>query len=142
MRITMPDTNILDEPGGRYVALDDTPLYVVERGSGYPIIVLHGGQGLSGMTTPDTWTIGQMAADVVALARALGFERYAVLGHSYGAFVALQNAVDHPGQAAQSIVSSGVRSVRWLADLEEKLAAFEPEDLRAQVRESWERESS
>ena len=35
------------------------------------------------------------------LARALRLERYAVLGHSYGAFVALQNAVDFPGQAAR-----------------------------------------
>lgn len=34
------------EPGGRYVAIDDTRLYVVERGQGYPVLVLHGGPGL------------------------------------------------------------------------------------------------
>jgi pimeloyl-ACP methyl ester carboxylesterase len=31
--------------------------------------------------------------------------------------------------------------VRWMADLEARLAAFEPEDLRRQVQESWARES-
>ena len=34
------------EPGGRYVTIDDTRLFVVERGRGYPILVLHGGPGL------------------------------------------------------------------------------------------------
>src|SRR4029079_1287474 len=82
------------------------------------------------------------AADVVLLARSMGFERYAVLGHSYGAFVALQNAVDFPGMASQSIVSSGLPSVRWMEDLEARLAAFEPEDLRQQVQKSWESEAS
>jgi len=33
-------------------------------------------------------------------------------------------------------------SVRWMADLEAKLAAFEPEDLRRQVQQSWADESS
>ena len=41
-----------------------------------------------------------MAQDVGELADALGLARYAVLGHSYGAFVALQHAADFPGQAA------------------------------------------
>jgi proline iminopeptidase len=65
----------------------------------------------------NTWTLEQHAADVVLLARAMGFERYAVLGHSYGAFVTLQNAVDFPAQASQSIVSCGLPSVRWMEDL-------------------------
>src|SRR5206468_15911 len=100
-------------------------------------------QGRSDPTPPSTWTLERMAQDVIMLALALKLRRYAVLGHSYGAFVALQNAVEHPGQASQSIVSSGVASVvRWLSDLDARLAAFEPADLRAQVRESWERESS
>jgi pimeloyl-ACP methyl ester carboxylesterase len=83
-----------------------------------------------------------MAEDVVSLARALGLGRYAVLGHSYGAFVALQNAVDFPGMAAQTIVSNGVPAAKYLAAVEKNLAAFEPTHLRAQVAASRERESS
>jgi proline iminopeptidase len=159
-----------DDHEGRFVGIGDTELWVVERGGadGYPLIALHGGPGddhhefadyldplgdrfrlllvdqrgngrsMSSLDT--TWTLQQHAADVVILARNLGLDRYAVLGHSYGAFVALQNAVDYPGQAAQSIVSSGVASVRWLADLDDKLAAFEPVELRQQVQDSWARE--
>ena len=67
-----------------------------------------------------------MAQDVIMLARALGLDRYAVLGHSFGAFVALQNAVDYPGMAAQTIVSGGVPSMRHLRGDRD-----EPERVRA-----------
>jgi proline iminopeptidase len=98
------------EPGGRYVGIGDTRLYIVERGGGYPVLLLHGGPGLdhhefgdyldplgdhyrlilvdqrsqgrSDQAPESTWTLEQMAADVSTLARALGLGRYAVLGHS------------------------------------------------------------
>jgi proline iminopeptidase len=155
---------------GRHIAIGDTRLYVVERGTGYPILVLHGGpgddhhefgdyldllgdrfrlllvdqrsQGRSDMTPAATWTLERMARDVSDLARSLGLDRYAVLGHSYGAFVALQHAVDFPGEAAQTIVSSGIPSARFLATVGENLRSFEPVELREQVAESWARESS
>ena len=130
------------DSNGHHVDIGDTRLFVVERGDGYPLIVLHGGpgldhhmfgdyldllsdrfrlilvdqraQGLSDMCPDSTWSLEQMAKDVVSLAKTLELERYTVLGHSYGAFVALQNAVDFPGQAAQTIVSSGVPGSRFL----------------------------
>ena len=157
------------EPGGRYLTLPDTRLYVVERGSGYPLLILHGGpgmdhhmfadyldplgdqfqlilvdqrsQGRSDATDPQTWSLRQMARDVVDLAAALGLGRYAVLGHSYGALVALQNAVDFPGQAAQTIISGGFPSARYLEHVVKNLEIFEPEALRASVAASWERET-
>jgi pimeloyl-ACP methyl ester carboxylesterase len=81
------------------------------------------------------------ARDVDALATALGLERYVVLGHSFGAFIALQHAVDFSGRPSGTIVSSGVPSERFLAHVEEQLAAFEPVDLREQVQSSWAREA-
>jgi pimeloyl-ACP methyl ester carboxylesterase len=64
-----------------------------------------------------------------------------VLGHSYGAFVALQHAVDFPGAAAMTIVSSGVPGSRWLMPhVNHQLATFEPLALREQVTSSWARE--
>ena len=74
------------------------------------------------------------------LARAMRLDRYAVLGHSYGAFVALQNAVDYPGMATQTIVSGGIPSMKFLAAVEANLNAFEPVALREQVIASWARE--
>ena len=157
-------------PGGQLVPIDDTSLFVVERGTGYPIIVLHGGPGLDHHEFADyldpltdefrlllvdqrangrserppesTWTLERMAQDVIMLARSLRLERYAVLGHSYGAFVALQNAVDYPGMAAQTIVSGGIPSMRYLTAVEEQLNAFQPVELRARVIASWEREAT
>ena len=38
-----------------------------------------------------------MAADVVALMRSLGHERFAVAGHDRGSYVAFRLAMDHPG---------------------------------------------
>lgn len=99
-------------------------------------------QGRSDRDAPrDTWTLAHMAADVSALARALGAERYGVFGHSYGAFVALQHAVDFPGAATATVACCGVPSARFMADLPAKLDAFEPADLREQVRASWAREA-
>jgi proline iminopeptidase len=159
-----------DEHNSRMVDIGDTALYVVERGRGrYPVVILHGGpgddhrefgdyldplgdryrlllvdqrgQGRSGPSDERTWTLPQMAADVVLLAKSLGVERYAVLGHSYGAFVALQNAVDFPGEVSQTIVSAGVPSVRFLEVVERNLENFEPVELREQVAASWARET-
>lgn len=156
---------------GTLVDIGDTRLFVEERGAGLPLFVLHGGPGLdhtmfgahldslgdacrlllvdqraqgrSERSDPKTWTLQQMAADVSALAAALGLDRYAVLGHSFGAIVALQHAVDFSGQPVASIISSGVASERSLmAFVEANLAAFEPVELRERVTSSWAREQT
>lgn len=155
---------------GRLVDAGDTSLFVLERGSGpLGLFVLHGGPGLdhtmfgnqldelsdicrllfvdqrsqgrSRPADPQTWTLEQMAADVDALADSLELDRYAVLGHSFGAFVTLQHAVAFAGKPAASIVSSGVPAARYLAHVEENLERFEPVELREQVTSSWARES-
>jgi proline iminopeptidase len=162
--MTTSDTEV----DGRHVDIGDTRLYVVERGEGYPLLVFHGGPGLdhhsfgdyldaladeyrlilvdqrsqgrSNRAPEETWTLQQMAADVGSLARAMELERYAVLGHSYGAFAVLQHAVAFPGDAAQTIVSGGIPSARFLEQVSQNLAAFEPIELREQVTSSWDRE--
>jgi proline iminopeptidase len=89
-----------------------------------------------------TWTLGRMAQDVSDLAASLGVHGgYATLGHSYGAFVVLQHAVDHPGEPRGTVVSSGVAAARWLNGVDQQLAAFEPVELREQVTLSWARET-
>jgi proline iminopeptidase len=81
------------------------------------------------------------AADVEALAAAMELDRYAVLGHSYGAFLALQHAVDFPGRPAGTIVSSGIPDARYLEGVQRELEAFEQVELREQVTASWAREA-
>jgi pimeloyl-ACP methyl ester carboxylesterase len=155
---------------GRLVDAAGTRLHVVTRGDGpVALFVLHGGPGLdhtmfadhldglgdvatlhlvdlraqgrSEPAPPDTWTLEQMAADVDALAQSLEADRYAVLGHSFGAFVALQHAVDFAGRPVGSIISAGLPDARFLERVDEELASFEPIELREQVASSWAREA-
>ena len=137
---------------------------------GVPLLVLHGGPGLdhhefadyldpltdrgvrlvlvdqracgrSSRPAPATWRLERYAQDVVMLAQGLSLDRYAVLGHSFGAFVALQAAVDFPGTAAATVISSGVPSARFLEHVDDQLLAFEPVALRERVAASWAREA-
>ncbi len=157
-------------PGG-HVDIGDTRLWVETRGDGpLGLIVLHGGPGLDhtlfsdhldslgdvatlhlvderaqGRSDPapqETWTLEQHARDVQALSDVLGHERTVVLGHSFGAFIALQHAVDFSGRPAGTIISAGLPSERWLELVDEQLATFEPEDLRDQVAASWAAEAT
>jgi pimeloyl-ACP methyl ester carboxylesterase len=155
-----------DISAGRLIDIGDTSLFVEERGSGIPLICLHGGpgpdhhmwgdyldpladrfrlllidqrsQGRSAKAPPETWTFPQMATDVSMLAEALLLEQYAVLGHSFGGMVALQHAVDYPGAAAATIVSNVVPSARYLAPhVQASIATFEPAEMREQVMQAW-----
>ena len=94
------------------------------RGEGEPVLLIHGGviaasyvplmrepalaryrliryhrRGYAGSTKPEpgaSVSIGQQAADAVALLRHLRIERAHIVGHSYGGVIALQLALDAP----------------------------------------------
>jgi proline iminopeptidase len=155
---------------GRYIDLEDTRLFIVEKGEGFPLLILHGGpgmdhhmfgdyldalakefllifvdqrsQGKSDESPSETWTLKQMAKDVRSLAEALKLDQYAVLGHSYGAFVALQNAIDFPGSASKTIISSGIPSARFLSHVEKSISEFTPVEMRDKITASWEKEKT
>ncbi|MBF6060434.1 alpha/beta hydrolase [Nocardia terpenica] len=109
----------------RVQVADGVALQAAVGGSGSPIVLLHGfpqthlmwrhvaadlaadhtvicpdlrGYGASDKPadTGDTYAKRTMAADIVALARALGHERFALAGHDRGAFVAIRAGLDHP----------------------------------------------
>lgn len=110
----------------RVVGADGVELNVAVGGSGSPIVLLHGfpqtqlmwrhvavelaedhtvicpdlrGYGASDKpveSSEDTYSKRMMAADVVAVAKALGHERFALVGHDRGALVAFRAAMDHP----------------------------------------------
>lgn len=105
---------------------DGVRLHVAVGGSGSPVVLLHGfpqthlmwrhvaadlaarhtvicpdlrGYGASDKPADvdgSTYAKRTMAADVVALARALGHDRFALAGHDRGALVAVRTALDHP----------------------------------------------
>ncbi|MET8160636.1 alpha/beta fold hydrolase [Sphaerisporangium sp. NPDC005289] len=110
----------------RVPVADGVHLNVAVGGSGSPVVLLHGfpqthlmwrhvaadlaaghtvicpdlrGYGASDKpaeTGPAVYAKRTMAADIVALARALGHERFALAGHDRGALVAFRAGLDHP----------------------------------------------
>ncbi|MFD0684969.1 alpha/beta fold hydrolase [Actinomadura fibrosa] len=109
----------------RVPVADGVSLNAAVGGSGSPIVLLHGfpqthlmwrhvaadlaadhtvicpdlrGYGASDKPAEDGANYGKrtMAADIVALARALGHERFALAGHDRGALVAFRAGLDHP----------------------------------------------
>src|SRR5690349_20379442 len=156
---------------GRVVALDDGgELFVVEHGSGYPVMLLHGGPGLdhhelkpyldplgdmglrliyvdergqgqSPRVDPATLSVRGFAQDIDRLAAALGLTDYAVLGHSFGAIIALSHALER-GSASHYVISAGAASSEALmADVEREIERFEPAAMREQIRRSWDQEA-
>ncbi|MEJ2666186.1 MAG: alpha/beta fold hydrolase [Deinococcales bacterium] len=112
--------------------INGTTLYYTIVGDGLPCLVMHGGLGLdhhevtpwldplgdslqliyydhrgngaSGRPPRETLTHAQFADDAAALASHLGHERVAVLGFSYGGFIALEFALRHPGRLSHLLL--------------------------------------
>ncbi len=107
------------------MSIRDVSLFVKVVGHGYPLLLMHGGPSLDHVTllslqpladqftlifydhrcngrsegaevTSMTWE--NLTADADALRQALGFEKWAVLGHSFGGNVALEYALRYPQQ--------------------------------------------
>ncbi|MBB1157617.1 MULTISPECIES: alpha/beta fold hydrolase [Amycolatopsis] len=113
----------------RVPVADGVSLNVAVAGSGSPVVLLHGfpqthlmwrhvaadlaadhtvlcpdlrGYGDSDKPADEgeTYSKRTMAADVVALARAFGHEKFALAGHDRGALVAIRAGLDHPGHVS------------------------------------------
>ncbi|QGN59355.1 alpha/beta fold hydrolase [Nostocoides sp. HKS02] len=63
-----------------------------------------------------------MASDVVRLMQALGHDRFAVVGHDRGAYVAYRTALDHPDQVTALAVLDGVPIVEALERADARFA--------------------
>jgi pimeloyl-ACP methyl ester carboxylesterase len=123
-------------PAGNFVSVDGVRLHYVERGSGEPLVLLHGngsmiqdfdssglldlaaaryrviafdrpGYGHSSRPRSRIWT-HRAQADLIrrALAR-IGVERAIVLGHSWGCLVATELARRHPEVVKGLVLASG-----------------------------------
>jgi proline iminopeptidase len=125
-------------PAGRLVTVaEGVRLYVREVGRGSPIVVLHGGPGLdmnylaadltplvtlppgnrlifydqrgSGRSTlSSNVTADQLVADLDALRVRLGLQRLTLLGHSWGAGLAVLYAAAHPDRVDRMILADAI----------------------------------
>ena len=113
------------------IALRDVDLYVDVVGRGYPLVLMHGGPGTdhwsllpfrqlsdrftlifydhrcngrSGGAPVTSMTWPNLTGDVDALRKRLGFDTWAVLGHSFGGNVALEYALRYPNNLSHLIL--------------------------------------
>jgi proline iminopeptidase len=118
----------------------DASLYVKVVGQGYPLLFLHGGPGLDhtsllplqgcgdqftlvfydqrcnsrSVGAPvETMTWDNLIADAEALREKLGFDRWAVLGHSFGGNVALEYALRCPERVSHLLLMDTCGDARW-----------------------------
>ena len=122
------------------MSIRDVSLNVKVFGHGYPLLLMHGGPGadlytlLSFKPCADQFTLvfydhrcngrsvgadvtsmtmENLTADADALRQALGFEKWAVLGHSFGGFVALEYALRYPQSLSHLLLVDTGGDSRW-----------------------------
>jgi proline iminopeptidase len=89
------------------------------------------GQGRSGRVPVESCTVEQMADDAATFCRTLGIERPAVLGHSFGGFVALNLALRHPDVPGSLILIDTAASSADMAGAMERLEERHGPEVRA-----------
>ena len=152
-----------------FVSLSDGyRLNVEEVGEGFPLIVLHGGpgmdhtmfrpfldplgedfrvlyvdergQGLSDRVDPQTLSLEVFARDVDVVAEALALDHFALLGHSFGAIVAMNHATEIRTAVAYVISGGADTSDALLADVEASLGAMG--EAGKPIAATWEEEKT
>jgi proline-specific peptidase len=118
----------------------DVSLFVEVVGRGYPLLLMHGGPGADHWTmlpfrrladqftlvfydhrcngrsvgaSVSSMTWENLTADADALRQKLGFDRWAVLGHSFGGQVALEYALGYPDSLSHLVLLDTGGDSRW-----------------------------
>jgi proline-specific peptidase len=142
------------------VAIRDVSLFVELVGRGYPLLLMHGGPGADHWTLrpfrrlADRFTLvfydhrcngrsegapvssmtwDNLTADADALRQKLGFEKWAVLGHSFGGHVALEYALRYPESLSHLVLLDTGGDARWSQQHAPDLLAkrgYSPEKVR------------
>ena len=132
------------------------------HGDGPPVLILHGGPGLSDYTEPLTeeladgfrvlryqqrgltpsvtsgpFSVDQHVADAIAVLDAAGAGRAYVIGHSWGGHLAMHLAVQHPGRMLGVVIADPLGAVPdgGLSDMEQNLTERIRPDLAARAME-------
>lgn len=123
-----------------YIPIQGISLYVKQIGSGYPVLLMHGGPGVDHSTMfplkrladryklifydhrcngrsrgaeTSSMTFENLTADAEALRQELGIQKWAVGGHSFGGMVALEYALRYPQHLSRLLLIDTCGDSRW-----------------------------
>jgi proline iminopeptidase len=123
------------------IPIRDVSLFVKVMGQGYPLVLMHGGPGLDHTTLMplepltdqftlifydhrcnghsegaevSSMTFDNLTADAEALRQNLGFDQWAVLGHSFGGHVALEYALRYPKSLSHLVLMNTGGDQWWV----------------------------
>lgn len=116
----------------QHVTANDVSLWTATQGVGPPVVLCHGGPGVYDYMEPvaamihdlaalhrydqrgcgrsqdkDPYDVASFIADLDALRVHWGYESWTVIGHSWGAYLALLYAVKHPERVSRLVYFSG-----------------------------------
>lgn len=126
-----------ESESGGFVAATDAKLFYRAIGKGKPVLMLHGGPGLSqtyllpemsklaenhllifydqrgcgrstGEINADSMTIEQFIGDIEALRVAFNYDKISLFGHSWGGLLAMHYAIAHPEHVDRLILSNSI----------------------------------
>jgi len=137
-------------------------LYYRSIGSGEPMLVLHGGPGMdgsylhpfinplgknfqiitfdqrasgksTGISEPQKLTADQFVEDIEGFRKALGLEKFHLMGHSWGGQLAMRYAIKYPEQLSSLILvsSGGAEASVSVTASERVMERLSPEDQEA-----------
>ena len=99
---------VLCAPGLSSNACGFVPIAGRLAGEGRRVVALDlRGRGRSETTAPGTYGWAAHARDLAEAASILGAERFDLVGHSMGAYVAMQAAADHPERVGRLVLIDG-----------------------------------
>ncbi|MBA3945003.1 MAG: alpha/beta fold hydrolase [Herpetosiphonaceae bacterium] len=138
--------------------VNNTQLWYDTLGSGPPLMLLHGGPGLdhtefrpwvepladhftlifvdergtgrSERVAPETATTANMVEDIEALRQHLGYDRLALLGFSFGGFLALSYAAKYQAHLSHLLLVDTAPSNAFIPESEELVRAFASPDIK------------
>jgi pimeloyl-ACP methyl ester carboxylesterase len=154
-RVTGREAFTIEVPGGAlggWVAGSGTPVLLLHGGPGLSFSYLDGlagelaaefrvatfqQRGLAPSTVHGPFTVGQAVDDVVCVLDGLGWQRALVVGHSWGGHLALRVAATHPQRllGALAVDPIGVVGDGGLAAFEAEVAARTPKAARERAQE-------
>jgi proline iminopeptidase len=131
------------EPSTEPIDVRGASLHLEVVGKGPPLVLMHGGPGgdlysmapfraladeytlvfydhrCNGRSTCDdvtTMSWDNLVADAETIRETMGFERWAVLGHSFGGMVAMEYALRHPRALTGLVLVDTGGDIRWVQE--------------------------